>query len=419
MAGEFTVNAVEVFVVLLGAAVLVALVVRRLAVPYSVALVVAGLVAGLLLGHVGFAITPELVLAVLLPGLVFDAAYRLELGALRRSLVGIGLLAVPGVLASAAVVATVLHFATGLPFELAFVVGSMVSATDPAAVIAVFGKLGITRRLATLVEGESLFNDGTGLVIFALALRAVQATVTPSEGAVAFLATLLVSVLIGVASGLIASVIVSRVDDHLIELTITLVLAYGTYLVADAFHESGIIATVVAGLTLGNVGRRIGMSPTTQAAIDSVWEFLAFLLTALVFLLVGLAIQLEQLAEVIVPILWGVLGLLVGRVLVIYVLFGGSMRLARALRIGGSVPTTWLHVMFWSGLRGAVAVAMALSLPLDFPQRSLLQAITFGIVLFTLLVQGTTTELVVRRIARRGNVLANDRERTEPMESRD
>jgi CPA1 family monovalent cation:H+ antiporter len=322
-------------------------------------------------------------------------------------------------LASAAVVAAVLHFATGLRFELAFVVGAMVSATDPAAVIAVFGKLGITRRLATLVEGESLFNDGTGLVIFALALRAVQSTVTPSEGAVAFLATLLVSVLIGVASGLIASVIVSRVDDHLIELTITLVLAYGTYLVADAFHESGVIATVVAGLTLGNVGRRIGMSPNTQAAIDSVWEFLAFLLTALVFLLVGLAIQLEQLAEVIVPILWGVLGLLVGRALVIYVLFGGSMQLARALRLGESVPTTWLHVMFWSGLRGAVAVAMALSLPLDFPQRTLLQAITFGIVLFTLLVQGTTTELVVGRMARRGNVLANDPERTGPVESRD
>ena len=166
MVGEFTVNAVEVFVVLIGAAALVALVVRRLAVPYSVALVVSGLVAGLLLGHVGFAITPELVPAVLLPGLVFDAAYRLELSALRRSLAGIGLLAVPGVLASAAVVAAVLHFATGLRFELAFVVGAMVSATDPAAVIAVFGKLGITRRLATLVEGESLLNDGTGLVIF-------------------------------------------------------------------------------------------------------------------------------------------------------------------------------------------------------------------------------------------------------------
>ena len=221
------------------------------------------------------------------------------------------------------------------------------------------------------------------------------------------------------ASGLVASVIVSRVDDHLIELTITLVLAYGTYLVADAFHESGVIATVVAGLTLGNVGRRMGMSPNTQAAIDSVWEFLAFLLTALVFLLVGLAIQLDQLAEVIVPILWGVLGLLVGRALVIYVLFGGSMRLARVLRLGESVPTTWLHVMFWSGLRGAVAVAMALSLPLDFPQRTLLQEITFGIVLFTLLVQGTTTELVVGRMARRGNVLANDPERTGPVESRD
>jgi CPA1 family monovalent cation:H+ antiporter len=137
------------------------------------------------------------------------------------------------------------------------------------------------------------------------------------------------------------------------------------------------------------------MSRETQAALDTVWEFLAFLLTALVFLLVGLAISLPQLVNALAPILWTVLAILVGRAIVVYLLLGGTSRIISD-RYHPAVPVAWLHVMFWAGLRGAVAVAMALSLPPDFPQRTLLQEITFGVVLFTLLVQGTTTELVMR-----------------------
>ncbi len=395
--GEVTLNAVELFVALVAVAAVVGLFARRIAVPYTVALVVFGLAAAIFAPQLDFEITEELVLAVLLPGLIFEASYQLDFGELRRAFGGVAILAAPGVLVVAFVVAGVLALTTGLPFEIGFVVGAMVSATDPAAVISTFRRLGSPKRLATLVEGESLFNDGTALVIFAIAIAAVTREVSAGEALVTFVVTVAVSTVIGSVLGFFASRVIATVDDHLIELTVSLATAYGAYLIAETFHESGIIATVVAGLVLGNYGRRIGMSARTQEALDTVWEFIAFLLTALVFLLVGLAISLDQLREAVAPIAWAVIAILVGRAAVVYLLLGGTSRLISD-RFHRSIPLAWLHVMFWSGLRGAVSVAMALSLPGDFPQRALVQEITFGVVLFTLIIQGTTTELLIRRL---------------------
>ena len=394
---EIDLNPVETAVALVAVAVLVALAVRRIAVPYTVALVILGLIAAEVLRDQHFEITPEVVLVVLLPGLLFEAAFRIDFGDLRKSIAGVVVLAAPGVVISAGVVAVILNLTTGMRLDLAFVVGAMVSATDPAAVLATFRRLGSPHRLANLVEGESLFNDGTGLVIFVLAIQAVRSDVTITGAVIQFFVTVVVSILIGVGGGLVVSWIVSRVDDHLIETTVSLALAYGAYVIADAFHQSGIIATVTAGIVLGNIGRRFGMSENTREAIDTVWEFLAFLLTAVVFLLVGLAITLENLLDAIGPILWGILAVLVGRGLVVYLLLNGASRLAVFGGIGSRLPLSWLNVLWWSGLRGAVAVAMALSLPQDFPQRALLQEVTFGVVLFTLLIQGTTIELLIAR----------------------
>ena len=392
--------AIELLVGLLGLAALVAIVARPLRLPYTVALVVAGLLVGIVasaFGYPGIDVPPELVLLVLLPGLVFEAAYRLRVVELRRWFGGLALLAIPGVLISAAVVAAILNVATGLRLDLAFIVGAMVSATDPAAVVATFKRLTVPPALSTMVDGESLLNDGTGLVLFAIAVGVVYAPISPAAAVVTFAGTVVLSGAIGLLTGYIAARVIGRVRDHLIELTITVVLAYGSYMLADELHLSGVIATVTAGIVLGNLMPARGRSAAGTDTIDTVWEFIAYLLTAVVFLLVGLAIPPVRLLDSIGPIAWGIVAILIGRALVVYVLLGGGSRLALRPGLAERVPSGWLHVLFWAGLRGAVAVAMALSLPADIPQRALLQEITFGVVLFTLLFQGTTIGFVIDR----------------------
>jgi CPA1 family monovalent cation:H+ antiporter len=336
--------------------------------------------------------------------------------------VGVSLLAGPGVLVSASIVAAALHFGAGLALPQAFVVGAMLSATDPAAVIATFKRLASPRRLATLVEAESVFNDGTGIVVFALAVDFVSRPVGAAEIGFTFVWVTLASTALGAVAGYVASRILPTVGDHLIEISLSVVLAYGTYLAADAFHLSGVIATAVAGIVLGTYGRKNGLSPRTEEALDTVWEFVAFLATAFVFLVVGFAISIRALADVASPIAWAFAATLAGRAVIVYGLLGvwrlvqrrtpspkparkrkGHQAAGRDGTAGhneAAIPLDWLHVVFWSGLRGAVSTALALSLPLDFPNRSALQGITFGVVLVTLLLQATTAELVVARWGR-------------------
>ena len=420
--GDTILELIRLFVVLVGAAALVTLLARRINLPYTVALVGFGIVAGAVAQPLRVEITPQLVLVVLLPALIFEASYQTDFAKLRPSLGGVALLAGPGVFVSAALIAAALHFGAGLEAPQAFVVGAMLSATDPAAVIATFKRLRTPRRLSTLVEAESVFNDGTGIVVFAIAVAYVTRPVGASEMVVAFVSVVAISAALGAVAGFAASRILPSVGDHLIEISLSVVLAYGTYLAADALNQSGVIATAVAGITLGNYGRRLGLSPRTEEALDTVWEFVAFLATAFVFLVVGFAIAVHSLADAAIPIAWAICATLVARAVIVYGLLGGWRLLARrasngrtepaaglapvraatkAARDEGDIPVDWLHVVFWSGLRGAVSTALALSLPTDFPGRAQLQAITFGVVLFTLAVQATTAELVVARWGRK------------------
>ena len=419
--GETTLELIRLFVLLVGAAALVTLLARRIHLPYTVALVAFGIVAGAVAQPLRVEITPELVLVVLLPALIFEASYQTDFAKLRPSLGGVALLAGPGVFISAAVIAVALHFGAGMAASEAFVVGAMLSATDPAAVIATFKQLGSPRRLSTLVEAESVFNDGTGIVVFAIAVAFVTRPVGPLEIGFTFFAVTIVSTALGAVAGYAASRLLPSVGDHLIEISLSVVVAYGTYLAADALHQSGVIATAVAGIVLGNYGRRRGLSPKTEEALDTVWEFVAFLATAFVFLVVGFSIAVHSLVSVAVPIAWAIAATLLGRAVIVYGLLGGWRLARRALwaragRTAGpkrtgrvaktaadeaAIPFDWLHVVFWSGLRGAVSTALALSLPTDFPHRTELQAITFGVVLFTLVVQATTAEVVVGRWGRK------------------
>ncbi len=386
--------AIELFVGLVIIAVAVALIARRSAIPYSVGLVLAGLGIAILLPDVTFRVTPELILAVLLPGLVFEAAYKIDLGELRQTFGIVVVLAAPGVLITAGVVAVVVSVTTGLDFSLAFLLGAMISATDPVAVVALFRQLGVPNRLATAVESESLLNDGSGVVLFAIALRAVSEPVTLTSGVAAFLLTVAVSVVIGFVAGRLARTLMRYADDNLIELAISVVAAYGTYLLADRLNELGIIATVVVGIVLGNGNARQPLFESTREALDVVWEFIAFMLTALTFLLMGLAISTDQLLAAVPTIVAGVVAITAARAFVVYVVIGGGERL---LPRPSLLPLAYLHVMFWAGLRGAVAIALALSLPDSVPQHDLLTGSVYGVVLVTLLIQGTKAGSIVRR----------------------
>ncbi len=425
--GETTLELIRLFVLLVGAAAFVTLLARRINLPYTVALVAFGLVAGAFAQPLRLEITPQLVLVVLLPALIFEASYQTDFAKLRPSLGGVALLAGPGVFVSAAIIAAALHLGAGLAWSEAFVVGAMLSATDPAAVIATFRRLSSPRRLATLVEAESVFNDGTGIVVFAIAADFVTRPVGPVEIGVAFVSVVAISAALGAVAGFVASRILPSVGDHLIEISLSVVLAYGTYLAADALHQSGVIATAVAGIVLGSYGRSRGLSKRTEEALDTVWEFVAFLATAFIFLVVGFAIAAHSLVDVAGPIAWAIVAALVGRAVIVYGLLGG-WRLARRawwarsqpdsgatdgarreLRDGGILPFDWLHVVFWSGLRGAVSTALALSLPIDFPNRAQLQGITFGVVLFTLIVQATSADFVVGRWGRKAKDSTTER----------
>jgi monovalent cation:H+ antiporter, CPA1 family len=399
MNGSASISAAELFLLLVAASTVVAILTQRNAIlPYSVGLVVLGLAVAALNLPVQIQIGHELLLSVLLPGLVFEAAYRTDLRHLWPSSAAVAFLALPGVLVTAAVVALVVDAVTGIGFVLAFLVGTMLAATDPAAVIAVVSRLRAPPQLVTLIEAESLFNDGTGIVIFALALTAVGAEVQPAGMVADLITTVVVSSLIGALVGFVASRGVIRVTDHLVELTISLVAAYGSYFIAVRLGQSGLIATVVCGLLFGSYGRRVGITERGAEAMDTVWEFAAYLLTTLVFLLIGLSINLPQLGAAALPIVAALLALLIARGAVVYLMLGGGSRLVARLGWVRPMPGAWLHLIAWSGLRGAVSVALALSLPADLPHRDLLQGIVFGCVLLTLVIQGSTASLLVRRL---------------------
>lgn len=398
MNGDGGILIVELFAVLVTFAVIVGLITTRLSMPYSVALIVAGLAIGVLVPKGAVRVTPDLILMALIPGLVFEAAYKLNIEELRRTSGVVMVLAVPGVVITATVVAIVAAVTTGLDLRIGFLLGTIVSATDPVAVIDLFKRLDAPGRLATVVDAEALLNDGTGVVLFTIALVAVSHPVGMESGIAQFLFIVVVSGLIGAAAGLAAIWLMGSTRDRLLQVAISVVAAYGTYLVAFRLGQSGIIATVAAGIAVGWCCQRGLLTRQTMAALDSVWGFAAWLITALTFLLIGLVIGPDLVINAAPLIVAGYVAITLARAFVVYVLIGGT---ERALPGPSLLPVGYLHVIFWAGLRGAIATALVLALPVDLPQRDLLTGAVYGIVLITILLQGGTVGWLIRRIGAR------------------
>lgn len=400
------------YIILLAIAAIVAIVVRRIRLPYTVALVIVGLALSFLpVGTFAIDISSDLILALLVPPLIFEAAFHLPWYKLKLNLLPILMTALLGTLIGTFIVAGVVVEVLGIPPAAAVAFGALISATDPVAVIAFFRSLGVDKRLAVLVEGESLFNDGVSIVIFNIAMatgalinnggyNGFDVVGALEEFAIVAGGGLLIGAVLG---GIVSYIVLARLDDHLIETLVTLTLAYGSFVVAEYFgsifylgdlHFSGILAVVAASLFVGNVGR-INTSPTTKLTLDNFWEFLAFVVNSLVFLIIGLRIDLPVFRAYLLPTLLAVGVVLLSRFVVVYSLTGLHGWLQPKRRI----PTPYRHVMVWGGLRGAISLALALAFDATIFGDAVaqqIQVMTFGVVVFTLLVQGLTIEPLIK-----------------------
>jgi CPA1 family monovalent cation:H+ antiporter len=293
-------------IILLTVGAAVAVIARRVRLPFTVGLVLIGLVFALFPDFIELDVSADLILGLLVPPLIFQATLYLPWRSLRADLLPVLALAVGGTLLGALLVAGIIEPFSDISWLAALTFGALISATDPVAVVSFFRTLGVDKRLSVLVEGESLFNGGVAIVLFNLAVGAAVAGDDLSLGGAVgdFLLLSLGGLAVGAVLGYVVSAVVLKgLDDHLIETAVTLALAYGSFLVAqqfglilgfdDDFHLSGILAVVAAGLFVGNLGLA-NTSPTTRLTIENFWELLAFLATSLVFLLVGIQIDLTE-----------------------------------------------------------------------------------------------------------------------------
>jgi CPA1 family monovalent cation:H+ antiporter len=393
-------GAVEFLLWLLITAAMIAMLAKVLRIPYTVSLVCGGLLLGaihlpffspLQPGHRPDWLTPDVILILFLPALVFEGSVKLDVRELLRNALPLLLLANAGVLIAAAVTGYLVHWLIGLPLIMALLFGAIISATDPISVLAIFRDLRVDKRLTLVMEAESLLNDGTAVVLFEIVLGAAVAEQwSLLKGIAQFFVSVVGGAVLGVALGYLASRVTAIVDDPQIEITLTTILAYGSYLLAYHLHLSGIIATASAGLILGNFGAKKGMSEQTRCAMQSFWEYISFVMNSLVFLLIGLEIHIGELLGNWAAVLLAIGAVLLGRILSVYLLVPLSNRFTE------KIPFRWQHAAIWGGLRGALALALALSLPSTFPYREQLLSLTFGVVIFSIVVQGLTMKPLLR-----------------------
>lgn len=391
---------------LLAVAILVAILVRRLKLPYTVGLVAAGF--GLVAFHfdLGVRLTREVIFDAILPPLLFEAAINIPWRELKRDMTPILVLSILGVILSALVVAVGMALLMGWPWAPAIVFAVLIAATDPVAVIALFKDTGVGGRLRLIVESESLFNDGVAAVLFGLAMAFVEGRAQAAQSFGMLVTVTGGGIVIGFVTGLAAILIAGRTREPVVEAAVSAVAAYGAFLIADEVGGSGVLATVTAGLVFGSLGVRaeslhLGLSQSGRVFLIELWDFAAFIANSVIFLLIGTSVAQVPFGELGATALIGaILLVLLGRAASVYplcLLFANTR---------WKISLAEQHVLWWGGLRGALALALVLSLPASLALRDQVVITTFAVVAFSVLAQGLTMPLLLKRLgllAAKGN----------------
>ncbi len=374
-------------------ATVVAIIARRLKIPYMVGLVVAGIFITFLPLTLEINLSKELLFKVFLPPLIFEAALYINWKELRKDLSVVMTFATVGVLLSAGVTALLMNFLVGWQWSAAIIFGVLIAATDPVSVIATFKEARVEGRLRLLVESESLFNDATAAVAFAVAIAFALGEQLSLTSA---LWTMFLSVAGGIACGLLIGgavlLLAMPTRDHLIEISLTTVAAFSSFWLAEYFHLSGVLATMTAGLLVGNTSSLGLITEKGKESIESFWDFAAFVVNSIIFIVLGISVAYQDFAKSIIPIAVAILAVIVGRAIAIYpcsaIFFGSSLK----------IDFKHQHVLFWGGLRGALALALALGIPNELRFRQEIILVTFGVVAFSIFAQGLTMTPLLRRL---------------------
>ena len=378
---------------LLFVSALVAMLTRRLRTPYTVGLVLAGMGLNFLHIYTKLHLSKDLIFSVFLPPLVFEAALFINWRDLKKDLPVVALLATMGVLLAAAVTAVGMHYALHWEWGSAIVFGALISATDPVSVIATFKEAGVRGRLRLLIEAESLINDGTAAVAFVAALSILAGN---QQNFVSITGDLIFAI---VGGSLIGAVVASGfmflaggTRDYLVEITFTTLAAYGSFFVAEHFQCSGVLAALTAGLVVGNFRSSTFVTDAGREVLGPFWEYVAFIANSLIFLLIGAQEAQQHFSELWLPVLAAIVLVTLGRAVAIYPVCAVFLR--SRLRVEGRHQ----HILFWGGLRGALALALALALPEDLPHHDAIVTITFAVVAFSVFAQGLTITPLLRRL---------------------